>query len=274
MQDVRVWCAAATHREQLEEGVLENLPLLVLIGDHGNVDFAEILREEKDQTHRAVRKRKKRSTKKKIKRCGKALIIAPLFFHFFDLVLEFPYFSQVRIYQYAPLQPAGPTCLPAEVFLECVSQIVYNYVTISHKMSSQSVRLRFFFFFSCQSDWIVSNSKRSDRPGWDWIPRFPLCRALPISYHNIVLFFLFCLLLLLLLVNIQIPNLDHCYNDPTGKSCQLRPRTRWTFGWTRPNQIRRVSDVNHMSHSRPARWINSIHLLYAAHNSLKGMLLS
>lgn len=139
MQDVRVWCAAATHREQLEQGVLENLPLLVLIGDHGNVDFAEILREEEDQTHRAVKKNQKTRQNTLVRLC-----IAPLFFHFFDLVVEFTYFSQVRTYQYAPLQPAGPTCLPAEVFLECVSQIVYNYITISHKMSSQSVRLRFF----------------------------------------------------------------------------------------------------------------------------------
>lgn len=271
MQDVRVWCAAATHREQLEEGVLENLPLLVLISDHGNVDFAEILREEEDQTHRAVRKRKKRSTKKKNQKT-----LSPHYsLTFLTLCLNFRIFHKFTYINMHPCSLQAPLVfLPAEVFLECLSQIVYNYVTISHKMSSQSVRLRFFFFFSCQSDWIISNSKRSDRPGRDWMPSFPLCRALPISYHNIVLFFLFCLLLLLLLVNIQIPNLDHCYNDPTGKSCQLRPRTRWTFGWTRPNQIRWVSDVNHMSHSRPARWINSIHLLYAAHNSLKGILLS
>lgn len=44
----------ATHREELEEGILENLPLLVLVGDHGNVDFAQILREEEDQAHGAV----------------------------------------------------------------------------------------------------------------------------------------------------------------------------------------------------------------------------
>lgn len=44
----------ATHREELEERILENLPLLVLVSNHGNIDFAEILREEQDQTHRAV----------------------------------------------------------------------------------------------------------------------------------------------------------------------------------------------------------------------------
>lgn len=85
------------------------------------------------------------------------LSIAPLFFHFFDLVVEFTYFSQVRIYQYAPLQPAGPTCLPAEVFLECV------YIIISPSLTKFQVNwcvYVFFFFFSCQSDWIVSIIQR------------------------------------------------------------------------------------------------------------------
>lgn len=46
----------ATHREEFEERILENLPLLILIGDHWNVDFAQILREQEDQTDRAVGK--------------------------------------------------------------------------------------------------------------------------------------------------------------------------------------------------------------------------
>lgn len=56
---------------------------------------------------------------------------------------------------------------------------VYNYITISHKMSSQSVRLRFFLLLFLLI-WLnrFCNSKRFDRPGRDRIPRFPLCRAL------------------------------------------------------------------------------------------------
>lgn len=45
-----------THREELEEGILENLPLLILVSNHWNIDFAEILREQEDQTDRAVGK--------------------------------------------------------------------------------------------------------------------------------------------------------------------------------------------------------------------------
>lgn len=39
-----------TYREELEERVLENLPLFVLISDQRDVHFAEILREEEDET--------------------------------------------------------------------------------------------------------------------------------------------------------------------------------------------------------------------------------
>lgn len=46
----------ATHREELEERILENLPLLVLIGNQWNINFAQVLREQEDQTDRAVGK--------------------------------------------------------------------------------------------------------------------------------------------------------------------------------------------------------------------------
>lgn len=46
----------ATHREELEEGILEHLPLLVLIRNHWNVNFAQILGEQEDQADRAVGK--------------------------------------------------------------------------------------------------------------------------------------------------------------------------------------------------------------------------
>lgn len=39
-----------TYREELEERVLENLPLFVLIGNQRDVHFAEILREQEDET--------------------------------------------------------------------------------------------------------------------------------------------------------------------------------------------------------------------------------
>ncbi len=55
-----IWIMLATHREEFEERVLENLPLLILVSDHWNVDFAEILREQEDQTDRAVGKQKTR----------------------------------------------------------------------------------------------------------------------------------------------------------------------------------------------------------------------
>lgn len=38
------------YREEFKEGVLENLPLFVLIGNHWDVHFAEILREQEDET--------------------------------------------------------------------------------------------------------------------------------------------------------------------------------------------------------------------------------
>ena len=50
------WIMLATHGEELEERILENLPLLVLVSNHWNIDFAEILREQEDQTDRAVGK--------------------------------------------------------------------------------------------------------------------------------------------------------------------------------------------------------------------------
>lgn len=53
-----IWITLATHREELEERILENLPLLILVSDHWNIDFAEILREQEDQTDRAVGKQK------------------------------------------------------------------------------------------------------------------------------------------------------------------------------------------------------------------------
>lgn len=39
----------ATYREEFEEGILENLPLFILVGNHWDVDFAEILREQEDE---------------------------------------------------------------------------------------------------------------------------------------------------------------------------------------------------------------------------------
>lgn len=48
----------ATHREELEERVLENLPLLILVGNHWDIDLAEILGEEEDQADGAVEKHK------------------------------------------------------------------------------------------------------------------------------------------------------------------------------------------------------------------------
>lgn len=39
-----------TYREEFEEGILENLPLFILVGNHWDVDFAEILREQEDET--------------------------------------------------------------------------------------------------------------------------------------------------------------------------------------------------------------------------------
>lgn len=56
-----------THREQLEERILENLPLLVLVGDHGNVHFAKVLREQEDQTHRAGRREEEEQKNTEIK---------------------------------------------------------------------------------------------------------------------------------------------------------------------------------------------------------------
>ena len=49
-----VMYAGDTHGEQFEEGILKDCPLLVLVGNHGNVDLAQILREQKNQTHRSV----------------------------------------------------------------------------------------------------------------------------------------------------------------------------------------------------------------------------
>lgn len=40
----------ATYREEFEERILENLPLFILVGNHWDVDFAEILREQEDET--------------------------------------------------------------------------------------------------------------------------------------------------------------------------------------------------------------------------------
>lgn len=48
----------ATHREQLEEWILENFPLLILVSNHWNINFAEILREQENQTDCAVGKQK------------------------------------------------------------------------------------------------------------------------------------------------------------------------------------------------------------------------
>lgn len=179
MQDVCVWCAAATHREQLEEGVLENLPLLVLIGNHGNVDFAEILREEEDQTHRAVRKKKKAHKKKKsrdaTKHFGQTLHRPVILSLFWPCGWIYIFFTSSHISICTPAACRPHLSSSGGLFGMCV----YNYITISHKISSQLVRLRFFLLLFL-SIWLncFYNSKRFDRPGRDWIPRFPLCRAL------------------------------------------------------------------------------------------------
>lgn len=47
----------ATYGEELEERILENFPLLILVSNHRNINFAEILGEEEDQTDRAVGKK-------------------------------------------------------------------------------------------------------------------------------------------------------------------------------------------------------------------------
>lgn len=51
-----IWIMLTTYREQLEEWILENLPLLILVSNHWHIHFAEILREQQDQTDRAVGK--------------------------------------------------------------------------------------------------------------------------------------------------------------------------------------------------------------------------
>jgi len=50
--------AGGTHGEQFEERILEHAPLLVLVGDHGDVDLAQILGEQQNQTHRSAEKKK------------------------------------------------------------------------------------------------------------------------------------------------------------------------------------------------------------------------
>lgn len=47
-----------THREELEKWILENLPLLILVSNHRNIDFTEILGEQQNQTDRAMGKHK------------------------------------------------------------------------------------------------------------------------------------------------------------------------------------------------------------------------
>lgn len=56
----------ATHREELEEGILEHLPLLVLIRNHWNVNFAQILGEQEDQADRAVGEKKNQRTRQNV----------------------------------------------------------------------------------------------------------------------------------------------------------------------------------------------------------------
>lgn len=51
-----------TYREEFEERVLENLPLFVLVGDQRDVHFAEILREQEDETDGAEKQRIQRVT--------------------------------------------------------------------------------------------------------------------------------------------------------------------------------------------------------------------
>lgn len=52
----------ATYREELEERVLENLPLFVLVGDQRDVHFAEVLREQEDETDGAETSREFRES--------------------------------------------------------------------------------------------------------------------------------------------------------------------------------------------------------------------
>lgn len=47
-----------TYREEFEERILENLPLFILVGDHWDVNFAEVLREQEDETDGAEEKRR------------------------------------------------------------------------------------------------------------------------------------------------------------------------------------------------------------------------
>lgn len=51
-----------TYREEFEERVLENLPLFFLIGDQRDVHFAEILREQEDETDGAETNREFRES--------------------------------------------------------------------------------------------------------------------------------------------------------------------------------------------------------------------
>lgn len=48
----------ATHREELEKWILENLPLLILVSNHWNIDFTEILGEQENQADCAMGKQK------------------------------------------------------------------------------------------------------------------------------------------------------------------------------------------------------------------------
>lgn len=48
--DENVLMLILAYREEFEERVLENLPLFILIGNHWNINFAEILREQEDET--------------------------------------------------------------------------------------------------------------------------------------------------------------------------------------------------------------------------------
>lgn len=52
-----MWTRLATHREELEERILENPPLLILVGNHWNINFAQVLREQEDETNCAVGKK-------------------------------------------------------------------------------------------------------------------------------------------------------------------------------------------------------------------------
>lgn len=56
MHEIRIMLT--THREEFEERIVENLPLLIFVSNHWNINFAEILREQEDQTDRAVGKQK------------------------------------------------------------------------------------------------------------------------------------------------------------------------------------------------------------------------